>query len=285
VDKFREKIPAFSGKKIVLLPIYLVVVVSANLTILRLFYLLPMIIPSTGLLAILLPWFPVIGVILMEAIGILLIYQMWSRKEKLKIKYGELSYQKIFLSGFGGVAVILSLSVYNFISHFMWQTQFWTEYPFQIFTISLTSFMANLQIIFHILGIIFSVFFVFLGLMMERRAIQIFGFDYMTVTYLYFPEESELQDHKIYSLLRHPAYSGAIVICLGGVLLQQNLYSILFFIIYYVGLYIHIHFVEEKELVQRFGDSYINYRNEVPAFFVKPKNYFRFMKLIFGKTD
>jgi len=36
-------------------------------------------------------------------------------------------------------------------------------------------------------------------------------------------------------------------------------------------MYIHIHFVEEKELMDRFGDSYREYRNENPAFFIPLK--------------
>jgi protein-S-isoprenylcysteine O-methyltransferase Ste14 len=118
---------------------------------------------------------------------------------------------------------------------------------------------------------------------MVIRALQIFGFDYMAVIYLYFPEESELQDHEIFSLLRHPTYSAAILMCLGGVIINQNIYTFIFWIIYYLGFYIHIHLVEEKELIQRFGDSYLNYRKEVPPFFVKPRNYYRFLKFVFTR--
>ena len=220
----------------------------------------------------------------MEFIGIFLIYLVFSRKDKLKKKYPYLSYQKIFFSGFGGVAIILSLAVHNYISISTWQGPLWRSFPYQIFTLPLAALFANFAYFFRYLGVIFAIFLFLLGILMVYRAIQIFGLDYMAVVYLYFPEESELQDHQVYSLLRHPAYAGGILICLGGVLLQQNLYSLIFFLVFYVGFYIHIHFVEEKELIQRFGESYIEYRNEVPAFFVKPKNYFRFLKLIIRKS-
>ena len=114
------------------------------------------------------------------------------------------------------------------------------------------------------------------------RALETFGIDYMTVVYLYFPEESELQDHKIYSVLRHPTYSGVLLISLGGMIAQLTLYSISFFLILYMGMYIHIHFVEEKELIKRFGDSYKEYRKKTPAFFVHPKKGGIFLKFLLG---
>jgi len=116
------------------------------------------------------------------------------------------------------------------------------------------------------------------------RALETFGFDYMTVIYLYFPEESEMQYHKIYSILRHPAYSGALFLCLGALIIQFTLYSISFYLILYIGMYIHIHFVEEKELIDRFGDSYREYRSQTPAFFVYPKRLGLFFKYLFGLT-
>jgi len=47
-------------------------------------------------------------------------------------------------------------------------------------------------------------------------------------------------------------------------------------------MYVHIHFVEEKELIDRFGDSYREYRNKTPAFFVPPKNWGLFFKYLIG---
>ncbi len=50
-------------------------------------------------------------------------------------------------------------------------------------------------------GIVFLV-----GLLVVRSSILTFGIDYMTVVYLYFPEESEVKNHEIYSVVRHPVY-------------------------------------------------------------------------------
>ncbi|MHA1725873.1 MAG: methyltransferase family protein [Promethearchaeota archaeon] len=106
----------------------------------------------------------------------------------------------------------------------------------------------------------------------------------MFEVYLYFHEESKLQDHEIYSVLRHPVYASLVLICMGGMLFQMTLYSIITFIFYYFLFNIHIHFVEEKELINRFGNSYKDYQKRVPAIFIRPKNWKIFFKYLLGKT-
>jgi protein-S-isoprenylcysteine O-methyltransferase Ste14 len=73
----------------------------------------------------------------------------------------------------------------------------------------------------EILGIAVAVF----GLLMVVRAFEVLGIDCATVVYLYYPEESKLVDHKIYSIVRNPLYAGAIVVGFGGVLLRASAYS------------------------------------------------------------
>jgi protein-S-isoprenylcysteine O-methyltransferase Ste14 len=104
--------------------------------------------------------------------------------------------------------------------------------------------------------------------------------DYMGLVYLYYPKESEIQRHEIYSVLRHPTYAGVLLIGFGGVLARLSMYSIIFFIIILAGLLLHIRFVEEKELIARFGKSFLKYRRKVPALLVRPRKigaYFRFI--------
>lgn len=281
MDKFLAKIPAFSGYKILFLVGYVVIVVLINILILRFFSSFPIIFSELGIFSL---FFPIFGVLLMESIGIFLVYQLWAKKKRFKEKYGALSYQRIFFVGFGGVAVVLSLAAFSIASFTIWLDTNWSTNPYQILVIPISTFIPDFQLVLRALSIIFGLFFIGLGMLMIIRAIQIFGFDYMAVVYLYFPEESEMQNHEIFSLLRHPTYSAAMLIFLGGVIINQNIYTIIFWIIYYLGFYVHIHFVEEKELIQRFGDSYLNYRKEVPPFFVRPKNYYRFLKFVFTRN-
>jgi protein-S-isoprenylcysteine O-methyltransferase Ste14 len=60
-------------------------------------------------------------------------------------------------------------------------------------------------------------------------------------------------------------------------------YSILYFVIFIIGINIHIKFVEEKELLERFGEGYKKYKKEVPAFFVKLKDLKKYFTIIFTK--
>lgn len=283
MNEFLEKIPKFSGKKIILLPFYLLSVLIVSLLVQLLFDILPTILPADGLLGFFLPWFPVFGVLMMGIIAIFLVYQMWFHRDRLKATYKQLSYQKVFLAGFGGVIVIFSIVIHNYITFYRWNIGFWSRFPYSVFATALNSYLFPIALFLDYLRLICGLFLGLLGLLMALRALFTFGFDYMTVIYLYFPEESELQDHKIYSVLRHPTYAGAVIICLGGAILQLTLYSIIFFFILYFGMLIHIHFVEEKELINRFGDSYKEYRKNVPAFFVRPKNWGQFFKFILGK--
>ncbi len=80
-----------------------------SLSIQLFFDLLPILIPSTGLWGYLRPWLPVLGVFLMAFMALNLIFQMWYRRDRLKKKYGQLSYQKIFLVGVCGIAVLFSI--------------------------------------------------------------------------------------------------------------------------------------------------------------------------------
>ncbi|MFW9939311.1 MAG: methyltransferase family protein [Candidatus Thorarchaeota archaeon] len=283
IDKFREKLPVFSGKKIIILPIYCFLVFTGSLIIQLYFDLIPSMIPFNSALGYFIIIFPVLGVILMGSVGLFLVYQMWDNRDRLKAKYGQLSYQRIFFIGFGGVVIIFSIVVNNLIPFYKLDLNFWSQFPFSIFTTPLTSYFTLISSFLREIRFFLGVFFCILGIITMVRAIETFGLDYMAVIYLYFPEESELEDHKIYSILRHPAYSGLILLSLGGMIIQLTLYSIIFFLILYFGMYIHIHFVEDKELINRFGDSYNEYRKTVPAFFVQLKNWGQFFKFILGK--
>jgi protein-S-isoprenylcysteine O-methyltransferase Ste14 len=81
--------------------------------------------------------------------------------------------------------------------------------------------------------------------------------------------------------LRHPIYSSALRICIGLALLNGNANSIAFTIFMPLGLTGWIRLVEEKELIERFGQSYLDYRKRVPAFWPKPRNLGIFFTFLF----
>jgi len=270
-DKFREKIPALAGKKIVILPIYILCMIIAAFAAYLTFDSLPDLLLSSGMNIILLSFFPLFGVLIVGGVGFILVYQMWLWRDHLKAKYGPTSYQRIFLFGFGGVVWVITLGINQYIAFFKYAPAFWAASPLNILATPLDTLLGVAAPIVFNLKVIVAVILLVVGILMFVRALQVFGFDYMTVVYLYFPEESEIQENEIYSALRHPTYAGALIIGLGGTFFTLTVFSFVSFAIFLLGFYIHVHFVEEKELIQRFGDSYAEYRKKVPAFFVNPR--------------
>ncbi len=273
------------GKKLFLLPLYAFSVLSLSLLVLIGFDSLPGMAKLNGINSILFSLFPLIGEVIICTVGLILVYQMWFRKNRLKAKYGPLSYQHIFLVGFAGVSCLLSLSINLFVHYWSFSSLFWINSPLKFLTIPLEEYFYTLGVMIFWVKIALSVFFSILGIAMMLRALQTFGFDYMTVLYLYFPEESKIQNHKIYSTLRHPTYAGALLIGLGGMFSTLTLYSVIFFVVYLLAFYIHIHFVEEKELIVRFGPSYQEYMNKVPAFFVNLNKLGVLLGFLLGRSD
>ena len=116
------------------------------------------------------------------------------------------------------------------------------------------------------------------------KTLKVFGIDNMALVYVYYPEESNLQNHEIYSILRHPTYHGLMLISIGSIFLRFSIYSIIYFIIFIVGINIHLKFVEERELIKRFGDSYLNYKKTVPAFLVKVRDLKKYYHFIISRS-
>ena len=279
INKFREKLPAFSGKKIILLPIFAIVCITFAVSILLFFDILPTSISSIGNWAFIRPGLPIIGGLLLEILGLFLVFQMWFWRDRFKKKFGKLAYQRIFFSGFMGVIFII-VNAFHPIIRFEIFYQGYPESILNYLIYPITSFMPKVYPILVVIQIIFGVLIILGGFLMLLHALVDFGFDYMTVVYLYYPEESQIKNNEIYSMLRHPTYSGAIMICIGATITHLTIYSFVFLAICIIGFAIHIQFVEEKELIQRFGESYIEYRKKVHAFFVQPSKWGSFLKYL-----
>ena len=70
----------------------------------------------------------------------------------------------------------------------------------------------------------------------------------------------------IYSRVRHPRYVGIGLGILGGALFSNYLASYLLAAAYLPGIYAIV-LLEERELRERFGSAYVEYRESVPRFF------------------
>ena len=191
----------------------------------------------------------------------------------------------MFLVGFAGIIWVLTVAANQYIPYYSFAADFWATSPLQILASPFETYLGIAgPVVFYVKEIV-AVVLLTMGLLMCIRAIQVFGFDNMVVLYVYFPEESQIQENQFYSALRHPTYAGVLLICLGGAFFTFTFLSFAAYGLLLIGFYLHIHFVEEKELIERFGDSYRGYRSKVPAFFVRPRNMSTFLQFLFNRRD
>ncbi|MDI7183859.1 lipid A Kdo2 1-phosphate O-methyltransferase [Leptospira santarosai] len=73
----------------------------------------------------------------------------------------------------------------------------------------------------------------------------------------------------IYSLIRHPLYVGNFLMYLGAVLFLKNFLIATVFILFFWVYYERIMFAEEQFLRKKFGETYLSWANNVPAFIPK----------------
>jgi protein-S-isoprenylcysteine O-methyltransferase Ste14 len=282
VDKLREKLPGYAGKRMLLLPILALLSFLIGLIFLLFLDILPIFFPNFTLLHIIEPVLPVIGTATSGIIGFILVSQMWYRKETLLKKNNELAYEKAFMYAVIAIPQIIAIICHAYLPIGLLSS----KSPLNDMTMALSSSLLPFittknyfALLVHIIG---SVILFLLGLLIVFRALFTFGIDYMGLVYLYYPEESEVQNHEIYSVLRHPAYVGLLLISAGAIFARFSVYSIIFFFMILFGFLCHIFLVEEKELVARFGTSFLEYRRQVPALIVKPKKLGKFFSFLVG---
>jgi len=83
----------------------------------------------------------------------------------------------------------------------------------------------------------------------------------------------QLNTSGIYSMVRHPLYLGNFFMWLAPVLVLKDLWLTLFFCAFYWIYYEKIMFAEEQFLRKKFKQEYLNWANQIPAFFPKFSQY------------
>lgn len=78
-----------------------------------------------------------------------------------------------------------------------------------------------------------------------------------------------------YSVVRHPLYVGNFLMWLGPALLTGNLWFMALFILLYWLYYERIMFAEEQYLRNKFGETYLTWSEQVPAFIPNLKRFTR----------
>ena len=269
IKELKGRLPNYQGKRIFIILIIVIIIFVGSILFQLIMDSLPRIFKESIILKILEPLTPIIGSLIILIIGFSLVYTFWRMRNKYVEKNRALAYQKAFKFVVTGVPMVISIAIHSFfptdliVCYQNNQSISWfLAIPISdiFFNFSVVLFSIRLVLFFVILG---------LGMVVVRKALATFGIDYMGLVYVYYPEDSILQNHEIYSILRHPTYHSLMLFSIGSLFFRFSLYSIIYFLIFIIGINIHIRLVEERELIQRFGENYIKYRESVPALFVK----------------
>ncbi|MFX0091996.1 MAG: methyltransferase family protein [Candidatus Hodarchaeota archaeon] len=283
-------LPNYTEKKLSLLGLWFLGLLITTLFILYLFDLTPRYFPTINWFTIIEPYIPYLGSAIAIFGGLFIVHQTWYRKQKYLAQDKDRAYQKSIKFTFTGIPILIAGVLHMFLSVL--------QIPFNLISIPaplnpLTSFLATsiLQLFADNLGISFndllirmisSLLLLILAIITVFRAIRVFGIDNAALVYLYYPEESKIVDHKIYSIVRHPLYVGVTTLALSAMVSQLSLYSIGIFIIFIIAFLHHI-YIEEKELIERFGEGYLKYKQTAPALLIRPKNWGKYLKYLFER--
>lgn len=69
-----------------------------------------------------------------------------------------------------------------------------------------------------------------------------------------------------YRICRHPLYLGSFFLSLGLVIIAKNIFISFFFLIFFACTYIPAMLKEERFLIGKFEEDYLNYKKNVPCF-------------------
>jgi len=175
--------------------------------------------------------------------GQLLVAQHILRRAGFKARWGERAYAIAFRW-----FVIPGLSLIGVsLAHFGW--------------------IEGEHVVSHEVALVPFLYLLITGLILWVRAILAFGLDNLTMMYVYFPNEGRLVQSNVYSVLRHPVYSAVMRVALALALWNGGVLALCAGLIALLVMTGWLRWVEEPELIERFGEGYREYRARVPAFF------------------
>jgi protein-S-isoprenylcysteine O-methyltransferase Ste14 len=200
--------------------------------------------------------------IIIIALGFLVTSLFFSRRQTYKEKYKELAYRNAFAHyAIPGLALNMAAIAHaGYMNGPSVPQGWWT-------------------VVFFALGW----FTLCIGAILWTRSIFTFGADNLAWLYVYYPEEGKIIDSSIYGILRHPVYAGLLRFGIGLALLNGNANAVAFAILLPLGFTGWVQLVEEKELIERFGEAYLDYRKRTPAFWLRlrPSDLGKFFTFIF----
>lgn len=108
----------------------------------------------------------------------------------------------------------------------------------------------------------------YLGVVLTLGGIGFRLWAILTMGKFFSPVVTVLEDHRVvdsgpYVHVRHPAYSGSIIMLIGIATTSRSIFSLVLSLIVSLLVYNHRAKLEERLLVQELGDEYISYMHRV----------------------
>lgn len=181
--------------------------------------------------------------VIVIGLGLALITGMILGHKSLKKRWGE----RAFSIAFRWLAIPGLTLVLSGVAHF--------------------AFIEGQQIVPRECAFVPGAYLLITGALLWVRAVMVFGVDNLSLLYIYFPGEGQLVNADIYNLIRHPVYSAVLRIALALVLFRGSALALFAGVMSLLSMRAWVYFVEERELLERFGADYEQYRTSTPAFF------------------
>ncbi len=176
-------------------------------------------------------------------LGLAIVSQMIVRRSALKARWGE----RAFAVAFRWLAIPGLSLIGAGLAHFAW--------------------IEGTRVLPREIALIPYVYLLLSGIALWLRAILVFGIDNLSMMYVYFPDEGRLIDSNLYGVIRHPVYSAVLRVAFAFVLWNGSAFALFASLIAPLTMTAWLRWVEEPELIERFGEGYRAYRARVPAFF------------------
>ena len=142
--------------------------------------------------------------------------------------------------------------------------------PFLVFPILLLSFISLIMSIYKKIPIFqiheLNYLFVIIGIILILAGIIIWLFAVIKSKITQEIIDNKLVKTGIYSYIRHPIYSAFLFISTGLIILSQNIFLFFLPILYWIILTIGMIKTEEKWLLEKFGEEYLEYSKKVNRF-------------------
>lgn len=126
----------------------------------------------------------------------------------------------------------------------------------------------------------FVAYLLLTGVILHIRARKLFGLDNLFMYYVYHPNESNLVESVIHKIIRHPVYSAMNRIAWAGAFFSGSWVAFAVSFLFTCNQICWLNFYEEPELINRFGQSYKEFKKRTPALYPKLKDYRKFIKFL-----